>query len=728
MESFEPLVPLGCLHKHKFQRLIRDRWSQARHPWDLHIPLGEWFQESTSQWGKIGWLSQGVPIPLSPPPPPSPGTPVHRRLSGGLGSTCGPPHSLRPLAGEHDVLSHQPSGTGGCLPGSQNWRLSSRLSELEAVFQALRTGGCLPGSQNWRLSSRLSELEAVFQALRTGGCLPGSQNWRLSSRLSELEAVFQALRTGGCLPGSQNWRLSSRLSELEAVFQALRTGGCLPGSQNWRLSSRLSELEAVFQALRTGGCLPGTQNWRLSSRHSELEAVFQALRTGGCLPGTHTVSPLSGRQEIPPPHRQHDRGMLHQQAGGIPFLVSLAENREASSVVLWPVHPVVAVCSGQIKHSGRRPQSTTYDPAVGMGSSQFGQPGSLLTSTSLPLASAIACHCMCPQFQTQQPGQWTHCLPPYSHHRKSSQKGTRRKGHPHSSGPSLASPGLVSRASPSLSCSAHQPSAGPTVSSSAQVRGSARKPRGAAPSRLASVRDSLSSLGASPSVLRLVDCAHRPGTQGVYSAHWDGWVRWCADRSVPPHSPSSCDLENFLAFLSCDKGLSASLVKMHLSAVCTTIRQMGGSTFSDDPLLRDLVRGAALAEAKSPHRIPSWDLFLVLSALRLPPYEPLKQSSLKHLTLKTTFLVSFSSGRRCSQVHALSGLPNDVAFEPDGSMSLRFLPHFLAKNQLPGSPSPVIFVRSLSSILAGMMRRVALPYESFASLQEANGVFSLQAA
>ena len=51
-------------------------------------------------------------------------------------------------------------------------------------------------------------------------------------------------------------------------------------------------------------------------------------------------------------------------------------------------------------------------------------------------------------------------------------------------------------------------------------------------------------------------------------------------------------------------------------------------------------------------------------------------------------------------MHALSGLPSDVAFEPDGSMSLRFLPDFLAKNQLPGSPSPIISIKSLTSILA----------------------------
>ena len=185
------------------------------------------------------------------------------------------------------------------------------------------------------------------------------------------------------------------------------------------------------------------------------------------------------------------------------------------------------------------------------------------------------------------------CLSPDSHHRESSQKGTRQKGHPHSGGPSLASPGLVSSVSPSLSCSTHQASAGPSVSSSAQVSGYARTPREAAPTRLAFMQDPLSSLGSSStsSVLCLMEHAHCPGTQGVYSVHWDGLVRWCTDHSVPPHNPSSCHLANFLAILSCDKGPSASSVKMHWWAVYTSIRQMGRPTFSGDPFLHNLVRG-----------------------------------------------------------------------------------------------------------------------------------------
>ena len=112
-----------------------------------------------------------------------------------------------------------------------------------------------------------------------------------------------------------------------------------------------------------------------------------------------------------------------------------------------------------------------------------------------------------------------------------------------------------------------------------------------------------------------------------------------------------------------------------------------------------MVKGVALSEVRSPRRVSAWDLFLVLNALRQEPFEPLVSSSFRFLMLKTVFLVSLASGRRCSEVHGLSGLPSDVAFEPDGSVSLRFLPEFLAKNQVPGEPSPVIFIKPLSSIL-----------------------------
>ena len=58
-----------------------------------------------------------------------------------------------------------------------------------------------------------------------------------------------------------------------------------------------------------------------------------------------------------------------------------------------------------------------------------------------------------------------------------------------------------------------------------------------------------------------------------------------------------------------------------------------------------------------------------------------------------------ASGRRASEINGLSGLPGDISRERDGSFTLRFLSDFLAKNQTPGSLSPVLRILPLTSIL-----------------------------
>ena len=42
--------------------------------------------------------------------------------------------------------------------------------------------------------------------------------------------------------------------------------------------------------------------------------------------------------------------------------------------------------------------------------------------------------------------------------------------------------------------------------------------------------------------------------------------------------------------------------------------------------------------------LPQVDLGIVLEALSKPPYELLREASLKHLTLKTVFLLAMASG------------------------------------------------------------------------------------
>ena len=63
------------------------------------------------------------------------------------------------------------------------------------------------------------------------------------------------------------------------------------------------------------------------------------------------------------------------------------------------------------------------------------------------------------------------------------------------------------------------------------------------------------------------------------------------------------------------------------------MRQLGAPDFSDSPVLSDAIRGAAITQARSPRKLPAWDLVLFLDSLRNPPDEPLLSATLKDLSL-----------------------------------------------------------------------------------------------
>ena len=80
--------------------------------------------------------------------------------------------------------------------------------------------------------------------------------------------------------------------------------------------------------------------------------------------------------------------------------------------------------------------------------------------------------------------------------------------------------------------------------------------------------------------------------------------------------------------------------------------------------------------------LPQWDLGIVPEAPSKPPYEPLREASLKHLTLKTVFLLAMASGGRRSKLQALVFDPLYIQFKPKGAgVTLYFTPEFMRKNQ-----------------------------------------------
>ena len=78
---------------------------------------------------------------------------------------------------------------------------------------------------------------------------------------------------------------------------------------------------------------------------------------------------------------------------------------------------------------------------------------------------------------------------------------------------------------------------------------------------------------------------------------------------------------------------------------------------------------------KSSRNLPKWNLSVVLNELTKAPFEPMKDTDLKHLTLKTAFLLALASGKRRSEIHAW--VANKVS-----NLGQWEKVDFIAKNQL----------------------------------------------
>ena len=55
---------------------------------------------------------------------------------------------------------------------------------------------------------------------------------------------------------------------------------------------------------------------------------------------------------------------------------------------------------------------------------------------------------------------------------------------------------------------------------------------------------------------------------------------------------------------------------------------------------------------KNSRNLPKWNLSVVLNELTKAPFEPMKDTDLKHLILKTAFLLALASGKCRSEIHA----------------------------------------------------------------------------
>ena len=100
---------------------------------------------------------------------------------------------------------------------------------------------------------------------------------------------------------------------------------------------------------------------------------------------------------------------------------------------------------------------------------------------------------------------------------------------------------------------------------------------------------------------------------------------------------------------------------------------------------------------KSSRNLPKWNLSVVLNELTKAPFGPMKDTDLKHLTLKTAFLLALASGKCRSKIHAwvankVSNLGQweKVALFPSSD--------FIAKNQLAREGSQSVSLMTIPAL------------------------------
>ena len=116
-------------------------------------------------------------------------------------------------------------------------------------------------------------------------------------------------------------------------------------------------------------------------------------------------------------------------------------------------------------------------------------------------------------------------------------------------------------------------------------------------------------------------------------------------------TPSVKQVSVCFMYLYQDLNRRPSTIDGYRMAIVDTLGPVG-LPISQSSDLNRLLSSFHRDRPKSSRNLPKWNLSVVLNELTKAPFEPMKDTDLKHLTLKTAFLLALASGKRRSDIHA----------------------------------------------------------------------------
>ena len=139
--------------------------------------------------------------------------------------------------------------------------------------------------------------------------------------------------------------------------------------------------------------------------------------------------------------------------------------------------------------------------------------------------------------------------------------------------------------------------------------------------------------GFSVEVAERIAAPQRSSTRTIYKSKWALFGKWCRENSVDFSTPSVKQISDFFMYLYQDLNRRPSTFDGYGTAVVDTLGPTAQHVAHNTDLHR-LLSSFHRDRPKSSRNLPKWNLSVVLNELTKAPFEPMKDTDLKHLTLK----------------------------------------------------------------------------------------------
>ena len=158
----------------------------------------------------------------------------------------------------------------------------------------------------------------------------------------------------------------------------------------------------------------------------------------------------------------------------------------------------------------------------------------------------------------------------------------------------------------------------------------------------------------------------RSSTRTIFKSKWALFEKWCREYLVDFSTSSVKQVSYFFVYLYKDLNRRPLTIDGYRMAIIDTLGP-GELHISQSSNLNRLLSSFHRDCPKSSRNLPKWNLSVVLNELTKAPFEPMKDTDLKHFTVKNSCL----SCKQCIQ------------FRPTGKGS--FVPLFRFHSQKPTS-------------------------------------------